>query len=361
MAEQPKYKVIIKLPDGKQYEFEQFSDLQWERYENQPDRCRFAIPFNDAKISNIQTDTQFIQILIYRDTTLIWQGFVAFIQDEKEKTTIYGLGFLECLKWYRAGYNTEYTGKKIGTEIISPIWDLIDARTGAILGDLITKGTIEDPYTTGTSTAKTIDRTVFDEDFFTLCQEMIYLARADSPSGAWVQNAVMEVTLSATAPTFNFWRNIGSDKTQVIFELDSEITDFIHTKDYRFIRNDVKGLAIAEGPEVINSTQTDTTSRTNYYLREISKVFAPITSQSELDEQAKDFLKENKDPQEEWYISFVSALAPFSGYVMGDNVLVRISRGRVSLNDYFRVIGMEVQVTNQGVELTRPILQKKRT
>jgi hypothetical protein len=361
MSEQPKYGVILKLPDGKKYEFEQISSLQWERYENLPGQCKFSLPQNDPKISLIANDSQFIQILIVRDGSLVWQGFVAYIRDEKDVVTIWGLGLLECLKWYRVGYDTEYSGKKIGSEIISPIWDLIDARTGAILGDVIKKGTIQDPYDTGTTTAKTIDRTVFDEDFYTLCMEMLYLSRADSPSGAWVQNAVMAVSLSETAPTFSFSRNVGEDKSRVIWELDSEIAAFRQDKDFRFIRNDVKGLGIAEGPEVLNKTETDSTSRTSYYLREISKVFERVTSQSELDEATKNYLAEEKDPRKTFGVNFSQGIAPFDGYVMGDNVKIRISRGRLSVDEYFRVVGMEVAVTDAGVELVNPVVQRKRT
>lgn len=357
----PKYKVILQLIDGKEYEFEQRTGFQWERYENQPGACKFSIPYNDPKITAIANDSQFIKIFIYRDTTLVWQGFVAFIEDSEKQSIIYGLGLLECLKWYRVGYDVEYEGKKISSEILSPIWDAIDARTGAILGDYIKKGTLENPYTTGTTTEKTIDRTVFDEDFFTLCQEMIYLSRADSPSGSWTQNSVMEVTLSKTAPTFNFDRDRGIDKPLKMFELDSEISTFTQTKDFRFIRNDIKGLTVAEGPEVLDKTETDSTSRTNFYLREISKIFPRTTSQSELDEATKDELKEVKDPRREFYLSFTSEMIPFDGYELGDNVRVRINRGRINVDDYFRVVGMEVTITDSGVELSRPILQRKRT
>jgi len=354
------YKIILKLADGKEYEFEKFTNLQWERYENIPDRCKFNLPYNDQKLSLISNDEQFIQIFIYRKTTLVWQGFVAYIEDSEKQTVIYGLGLLECLKWYRVGYDTEYKDKKIGSEIISPIWNAIATRTGAILGSVITKGTIEDPYQTGTSTAKIITRTVFDEDFFTLCQEMIYLSRADSPSGSWEQNSVMEVTLSKTAPTFNFIRNRGVNKTQVIFELDSEIAGFTQTKDFRFIRNDVKGFAVVEGPEILNKTEVDATSKTSYYLREISQLIPRATSQSELDEATKDELAEKKDPKKNFYITFASGLKPFDGYSMGDNVRVKIDRGRTKVDEFFRVVGMEVRVENGGVEIARPILQRKR-
>lgn len=358
---QPKYSIILRLPAGERYEFEQFSDFRYEDYENEVGRCTFSLPSDDPKMANLQDLNKFVQIFIFRDTVLAWQGFVAFVSDDTDKTTFYGLSLLECLKWYRSGYNVTYTDKKIGTEIISPIWDAIDSRTGAVLGDLIAKGTMEDPYTTGTTTAKTISRTMFDEDFFTFCQQMVAISKADSPSGAWVQNTVMAVSLSETAPTFSFLRNVGADKPQAIFELDSEISDFLYTQDYRFIKNDIKGLAIITGPSVVTSAQADTTSRTAHYLREISPVFDSISTQGELDERTKNFLKENKDIETNWYLSFTSSLAPYNGYVMGDNILVRINKGRVNLNSYFRVIGMEVTVTNQGSEITHPILEKVRT
>jgi hypothetical protein len=357
----PKYDITLKFPDGKKYTFEQATDFAWERYENEPGRCKFSIPSNDPKIDAIATDTQFIQILIYRDQVLIWQGFVAFIQDELNKSTIYGLTFLECLKWYRSGYNVTYTTKKIGSELLSPIWDLIDARAGAILGDLIKKGTFEDPYTTGTSTAKTITKTVMDEDYFTLCQQMVAISRANSPSGAWVQNTVMDISLDEASPTFTFLRDVGVDKPLVVFELDSEIRDYIRTKDFRFIRNDMKGLAVVSGPKVLTSTQTDAASNTAYYLREIGLVFDGATDQTDIDEQSKNFLKESKDPTNDWYVSFTSGLKPFDGYVMGDNVKVRINHCRVALDDFFRVVGVEVTITNEGSEITKPILRRKRT
>lgn len=358
---QPTYQIVLKLPTGERYEFEKFSDFRYEDYENEVGRCVFSVPFNDPKLSNLTDTNKFIQIYIFRNAVLKWQGFVAYVSDDVNKTTFYGLSLLECLKWYRVGYNAVYTTKKIGSEIISPIWDAIDARTGAVLGDLISKGTIENPYTTGTSTEKTISRTMFDEDFFTLCQQLIAISWADSPSGAWIQNTVMAVSLSETTPTFSFLRNVGENKPQVIFELDSELSDFLYTQDYRFIKNDIKGLAILSGPIVATSAQADTASRDLHYLREISPLFDSISTQGELDERTKNFLKESKEIETNWYLAFTSSLAPYTGYVMGDNVLVRLNRGRVSLNSYFRIIGMEVTVTDQGSEMVYPILEKVRT
>lgn len=364
MANTPaRYVFLIKDASGNLYEFEKALDRAWESYENNVGRCRFTLPYNDKKLSTTSIATgSFSQILIYRNETLVWQGFVAYIVDTKEGTTVYGLSLLEILKWYAVGYNTTYSAQKIGSQIISPIYDIIAARTGNVLSALITKGTIENPYDTGSSSAeKTITRTVFNESFFDLLRDMVAVSSADSPSGSWVQNTVFDISLSATAPTFSFSRNVGTDKTNVKFEMDSEIVDFNFQSDLRSIYNDITGYAIQEGPKVLTSNQVDTTSRTSYYRREHYPFYGSASNTVELGETAKNALKILKDPQKYINISFAAGLIPFNGYVMGDNVKVVINRGRVSLDEYMRVVGMEVTIDNKGSEKVTPLLQRKRT
>lgn len=356
------YNIVLKDPSGNMWDFERSTDIAWERYENEVGRCMFILPYTDSKlVEALADDEQFMEILIYREGDLVWQGFVAFILDKLDTAAIYGLDYKEILKWYRCSYNTKYTTQKIGSQIISPEWDTIAARTNIALGDLITKGTIEDPYQSGTSTAKTVTKTVFEEDFFTLVYELMALSRAGSPSGAWTQNTVFDVSLSETAPTFTFKRDVGVERPDVVFEMNSEIIDVYMPKDYRYIRNDVKGWSVIEGPDVINDTQTDATSITNYYRRELSPVFGALTTSSELTEKTKDFLKENKDPSKNVSFSFAAGLIPFDGYNMGDDVQIRINRGRLDIKEYRRVVGMEVEVDNSGEETAKPVLRKKRT
>jgi len=357
----PNYSFVLIDSSGNKYEFEKATNRSWERYENDVGKCRFSIPHNDNKIVSAVFESGKTKIFIYRDNVLVWQGLVASTQDNVQGTTVFGLDYKECLKWYRVGFNTTYTSKKIGTEIVSPIFTAADARTGAAPGDLFALGTIEDPYTTSTTTAKTITRTTFDEDFFSLLQEMVYVSRSNSPASTWVQNTVFDITISETAPTFTFLRNVGVDKPNVVFTLDSEIIGFDQVHDFRFIRNDIKGYSIISGPSVINSSQADATSVSSHYLREFAPSYGGITTQGELDERAKDELKSDKDHKRILSVSFASGLIPFDGYVMGDNVKVVINRGRVAINEYMRVVGMLVDIDDTGAELTRPLLQEKRT
>lgn len=362
MATQPNYVVLIKSKDGlTSYEFRGVSDIQYEWYENEVGRCYFKIPTNDLILNSTSIPANsFQEIIIFRNGSLVWQGFVAYVFDTVNTCNIYGLTYMELFKWYRSGYKTVYTAKKIGSEFISPIYDIAAALGDSILAR-ITKGTIQNPYNTSTAVEKVITKTVYDEPFYELLQDMVAISRADSPVGAWKQDAVFEVTFNETTPTFNFWRNVGSDKADVIYQLDSEIVDFSYGTDFRFIQNDIKGFGVIAGPDVITSPQTEATSITGYYRRQISPYYGSVTNQTQLDEKTKDFLKEYKDPLRHFSITLAAGMTPFNGYSMGDGIKIRINRGRINLDEFFRVIGMEVSLENKGVEIVKPILERKRT
>jgi len=360
MATNPKYSIILTDTSGNKYEFEKATNRAWERYENEVGKCRFTIPHNDSKITASVFDSGKTKIDIYRNGTVVWQGLLFTTEDNTEGTTVYGLDYKETLKWYRVGFNTSYSGVTIGSGVISPVFDAIDALSDSTPGSLFTKGTIENPYQTSTTTNKTISLTTFDEDFFTLLQKLVYYSRSNSPTGAWEQNTVFDIA-PASSPTFTFLRNVGSDKSDAVFELDGEIINFSFINDFRFIHNDIKGYTVGTGPAVLNSTQTDSTSISAQYRRQFAPVHGDLTVQGELDERVKDQLKKEKDVAKTLTLSFAPGLAPFDGYSMGDGIKVRISRGRVSIDEFMRVVGMIVDVEDSGAEITRPILQRKRS
>lgn len=362
MATPPSYQIIVIRVSGEQTEFNNAVDIAWEWYENEVGRCRFAIAWNDLKLNDtsIESDS-FNEIRIYRDGVLVWQGFVAYIVDGVNETTVYGLTFLETLKWYGVGYNVTYDNKWIGAQIIDPIYDDILLRTNDFLGARLTKGTIQNTTVTGTGTPKAITRTTYNESFFSLLKEMVAISRSDSPAPPWKQDTVFEITFDENTPTFNFWKDVGADQADVIYELDSEIVGFALHYDFRSIFNDITGYGIEDGPKILTSNQVDTTSRTAYYLREFYPYFGSVTSQDETDESVKNTLKVLKDPAKVMTIELAAGLVPFDGYSMGDNINVRIDRGRVSVDEFFRVIGMEVSLSPTGVEKTIPLLERKRT
>ena len=368
MAEPVKYVILVKDKTGaNSYEFEKATSLSWEWYENEVGRCKFVIPYNDVKLSSTSIpDNAFSEILIYRNQELVWQGFVAYVEDTKDGTAVYGLTYMEVLKYARTGYygashdgtGFEFTNAQLNT-IITSVYNA--HQSDHILKNRITLGTIQTVYQTGTSTAKTITKTLFDETLFELLTQFVAVGRADSPSGAWKQDTVFEVTFNSSTPILNFWRDVGTNKSDVIFELDSEIVDFNFGVDLRWLSNSVGGYGIQEGPKVLLSSQTDSTSITTYYRRHSQPFFGQVTTQSQLNEMTKDFLTQYKDPIKGFAIKLVAGLKPFDGYSMGDSIRVRINRGRVNVDQFFRVVGMEVNLDQNGVEVVNPQLQIVRT
>jgi len=356
----PKYSFIIRDSSGNLYEFENAIRRGWEVYENDIGRCVFFIPHNDVKLSPTSVpDAGFSEILIYRDGVLRWQGIVSIVQDTIDGTWVYGETLHAVLGWYGVRYDQKYTGSAIGT-IISGEYDNIAGRTGNIFSAKLTKGTIQNPYQVSTTSNLVITRTLYNDNFLQFLQEMVAVVRGEM-TPAWSQQAVFDISLSATAPTFSFMRNVGAEKPDVVFELNSEIVDFNIPRNNRFISNVVKGFAVQEGPKVLTKESTDTTSRTAWYRREAYPYFGSATDQADLDQRTNDLLREMKDPDREMNLKFASGMTPFDGYVMGDSVKVRIKKGRVNIDEYRRVIGMEVSIEDTGIERTVPILQKPRS
>lgn len=360
MAAIPKYVFVIKDSSGNQYEFERSTNRAYENYENDIGRCRFFIPHNDLKLSSSSVSVDSLsQILIYRNGTLVWQGVVQIVQDTVDGTWVYGETFMATLGWYGVRYNQVYTAAAIGS-IITDEYDNIESRSGNFISSKITQGTIESPYISATANNLTITRTLFNENFLSFLKQMVLAGRAEMTS-TFAQNTVFNISFSETTPTFSFLRNVGSNKSDVVLELDSEIVDFNIPRDFRDVSNQVKGLAIASGPTVISATYSDTTSNTAWYRREFYPFFNNITAQGELNQRSSNFLEDRKEPRRDMKLRLAQGLVPFDGYVMGDSIKIRINRGRVSIDEFRRVIGMEVQIDDSGIEQTVPILQKARS
>ena len=359
MAATPRYQFIIVDQSGNLYEFENCVKRAWEWYENDVGRCRFYIPKNDIKLSTTSVpDGAFSEIRVYRDGVLVWQGMTQIVQDTPEGTYVYGETYLAAFRWYSVRFQRVYTAENLAT-IIGGEYDDIAARSNNFLLAKITKGTIESPYTTSTTTPLTITRTLYHENWLDFLKQMMFIGRAEIAS-SFSQYTVFNISFSETTPTFSFLRDVGSNKPDVIFEMDSEVIEHNIPRDFRFIENEGKGFAVASGPIAINSTETDATSQTAFYRRESYPYYNNVTGQIDLDKRVNNRIAERKDPKRSMYLKFAAGLKPFDGYVMGDNVKIRIDSGRVDSDEYRRVVGMQVAIDDTGVEFTVPILQKAR-
>lgn len=359
MAVPAQYVVVIRNQAGDITEFNNYSRLAWEVYENDVGRCRFFIPYNDLKLSTSSVpDNEFSEIRIYRNTTLVWQGFISVIQDLVDGVEVYGETYLGALAWYGVRYNQEYSTTAIGT-IITNEYDNVETRDSNFFTAKITQGTIEDPYIFNTTTSLTITRTLFNENFLLFLKQMVLVARAEM-TPTWSQNAAFGISFSETTPTFTFSRNVGTERADVVLELDKEIADFNIPRDFRSIHNYVKGFAIASGPTILTAETSNNDSQGNWYRREFYPFFNNVTAEDDLSGRTDNFQLDHSGPRRDMSIKFSAGLAPFDGYSLGDDVKIRINRGRVNIDEFRRVIGMQVERDDGGVEQVAPILEKAR-
>jgi hypothetical protein len=357
----PKYTFIIKDASDKLYEFNNCTQRAWEWYENDVGRCRFFVPYSDLKLTNSSVpDDRFSEILIYRDGTLVWQGMTQILQDGLDGVWVYGETFMAALAWYGVRYDQVYTTSPIST-IISNEYDDIAARSYSVFNSKIIKGTISTDVD-----ILPVTRTFYNEDLLSVLRDTTSIAMSGVTEPTDAVNVVFNISFSEQSPTFSY-KNVGSTKGDVILELDSELIDFNNITDMRTITNWVKSYTITSGPDVLTS-QKNISPTPLWYTREIYPFFPNINSQADLDRITTMLLRENNVPAITTNIKFIAGLKPFDGYSMGDIIKLRIKRGRIdttkdiysSYNDYRRVVGMEVQIDDTGIEYTKPILRKLR-
>lgn len=359
MAAEPKYSFVIENSSGDVFEYTRAVKRIYTRYENDVGRCRFLIPWNDLNLNTTSVDdTGYSEIRIYRNGTLVWQGILQIVQDTPDGTWIYGEDYKAALGWYGTRFDQAHSAADIGT-VITAEYDNIETRAGNFFTAKITQGTIQSPYQTGTTSNLAITRTLFADNFLTFLQDMVAVGRGEM-TAAWDQNCVFDISLSESAPTFSFLRNVGSDKEDVVFELDSEILNFNMPRDFRNIITDATGYAIATGPAQLSSSEADATARTAWYRREKYPFYNHITAQNDLDQTVDNLVGDQKSVRPDMVLQFAPGHAPFNGYVMGDNIRLRINRGRIALNELRRVVGMEVEISDTGIETAVPILMKNR-
>lgn len=367
MILKPKYTFVIKDTTGALYEFNNCTQRAYEWYENDIGRCRFFVPYSDLKLTATSVPSDYLsEILIYRDNILKWQGMIQMLQDGLSGVWVYGETFLAALAWYGVRYDQVYTAAGINT-IVSDEYDDILTRGDNFLSYKVTKGTIETPTINGTENGSTlpVTRTFYNEDFLSVLKTLTALSRSqqtDQIDGD-PQNTVFNISFSETTPTFSFLRNVGTTKEDVIFELDSEIIDFNTITDFRSIHSAIKSFTVTSGPEILTSDYNNIATSSFWRRREFYPFFPNLNSQADLDLLAKRVQIDSCAPFTTTNIKFAAGLKPFDGYSMGDKIRLRIKRGRIDIGDasldsgYKRVVGMEVNIDDTGVENAVPVLQ----
>lgn len=234
----------------------------WQANQNLPGFAAFSMARYDPKLSSINWMQDHVKIVREdaRTTKTVFSGKLVKPEQAGTDVIVRCWDYLAFLQRSRTGYRTDYSNKKIGTEIIKPEWDLAQSVSNSLFA-FVADGTFEDPLAldavTPIKTNADFGVVLFNRlfTFFTLCE----MAMANTAN-----NVVFEITRESPH-TFNLWKNKTTQNTKYAFTFPGNLVAYDYLPGYDEYRNDIATvLADTDGDGVEYSVQSSDVTTTPY-------------------------------------------------------------------------------------------------
>jgi hypothetical protein len=344
----PRYRVQVYTVGGSHgigslaAEFEHAKNIGWSDSLNGVPEAFFTINQDDPKLTLIGPG---MHVRILRDSDIVWTGKLGMEYDANKDDIIFTCyGYLMHLYSLLSPWNKQYLSVPINT-IVSDAWT--QAKTTLANSPLafVSTGTIENPVTTsGGVTGITIPKYVeFYKRILFVMQEMAAVGTSDTTN-----TVVFEITHSAT-PTFNFWKNLGVQRSDIVLRYgDGRVRDFKIYGYPVYHRNEL--LSVGASPSNV-SLQYDATAPSDisgpWGLMQEPIYFSWVRDATELARVSKLRLATALRTQEDTSLTFFanSILPPGAGgagYRLSDQVKVKINRGATVVDAFRLVVGVKV-------------------
>lgn len=354
----PNYEFIATNNAGTELAvFANAKDRMWSRLLSRPGEAQFRIKQKDALAKDAYIQPGVMHLKIKRDGSLVWGGLIDRLTEGVYDIVVHASSYEKLLQFNITGYQAQYTDKRIGTEIVQPLWDAAKIASNSLLTNF-TSTTIQNPYVSGTAEKYITGTVTFDyENLLSVYQKLTEIGQADWATSGNTNNVAFEITPNKV---FNFYRNLGSNQNAVSWVLGGQIRDFSYVIDTNNLFNSVTGVGVGTGASLLTETESDASSQSTYGLRQIAEPFKDLEVSASLDPRTKAFLKGYKDPAIFLQANLEPGLIPFSGYALGDSVKINVSRGHTAVVDqWYRVIGLQVKILENGAEVITPLMNKQ--
>ena len=320
----------------------------------------FTLDQDDPQLDAVAGYEGKAHVRVRRNNEVVWAGWFGMEHDANERDVIFTCyGYLAGLYFLASAWNVQYKSATIGT-IVSDAWTRAKTTITSSPLAFVTTGTLESPVTTsGGATAITLPQySMFYKRLLFTMKEMAALAISDTTN-----TVAFEITHSTT-PTFNFWKNRGVSRPDVVWEWgDGLMSSF---KDYQlpiYRRNDILAVGGAPNSAVLRYEWVDPGGDASYYgTRQEPIYFQWVRDQTELQRATaiRGALAQRTTPDLALTFTPNSVLPPGvtgSGFRLSDTARVRISRGVTQINAGFLITAYKVLVIN-GQEHIRVNLQQ---
>ena len=320
--------------------------IGWSWYSRYPSNAFFTLRANSAHNLRLLPLQTHIRITYYNPRTgysaVVFTGRLSEPDHSGEDVVWTAWNYLSELSLSRSGYRTLYPGKLLGTEIAAVEWAAARTATYALL-NFVTTGTIENPLGTDEVTAIVTDNRfgVIDVPRLLLMFDLTEIGRANT-----VHNVTMGIT--RTSPfSFFFLKNAGAAITGKRLVFPGNVRDFRYVPGYAAIRNDLATIGTAADGSAVEIVKTDEVNALAYGRRQdvftIKTLQGQVGGATESDAQnaiTARAVKEATTLGQSVLLDVRPELVePFDGWDIEDTIKVEVYRGRVAINDTFRIIG----------------------
>ena len=338
MAAEHTIEVLTKTGDTVAF-LDNATDRQWNRLLNRGSTFDFTLDLNDPVVSDAVLAGGQNYINYYRNNVLTWAGEIVLVEDtlrgNEEKVHVQCYDWFNLLRDRRALTTLTYTSMNEGLVLQS----LINEVQGVVYGDM---GIILGSNSAATTIAEIVyERVNIQQAFIDMSEQ---------------ENGVdYEITPERV---LNIYETKGNDLTAShVFEYGQNIYSFRRARDWRSLKNDIRGI----GRDGIERSADDIGSQSTYRRRQSIESFTDDLLYATLDKHLSEVLRKNAVAIRDYSMDVLPESSPeFGTYAVGDTVQVNVQKGYVSVNQAMRIYGWNVSIDNDGVEnvqlIVNPVL-----
>jgi hypothetical protein len=309
-----------------------------------------------ARIANAM-DEGVVHLFIYRDGALVWCGWIFTRNATAEDVVFYGYGYLAGIYWLHSDWNVQYVNAQID-DIVNDHWERAKNVLSNSMVHWIDTGTIEAPVTTSGGATPIVLPTyaLYWKRILQVMREMTVLGMGDTTN-----SVLFEMTFERT-PKFNFWKNIGQDRPNVVWQYPGGLMrDFVDETSSVYHRNDLLVAGASANDDLLRTEVLDPADPAVMGLRQESIFFSWVRDSVELQRGAERRAATAVRPSVDLTLIFHPNVIdpPYANnqsWRITDRVRVRVSRGATQVDEMRQVVGYQV-LAMRGNEHVRVLTQ----
>lgn len=352
--------------------------IGWSWYSRFPSSAFFTLRQGSRHNALLTPGLSHVRVWYRNDKTnygpvLVFNGRVGDPDESGDDVVWTAWSYLAELALYRSGYKRMYKSKQIKS-IVDDEWAL-DAASGDLRGygakvrrpspgsniksllNHVATGTTQNPKAANGTAEMLTDPEfgVIDVPRLLLFFDLTEIGRANTTS-----NCTFEISRSTT-PTFNFWRDRGTQQTAKRLVYGGNVRDYRFVPGVLDIRNDLATIGTKDGAavEIIRRVQTGDYGYDSFGLRQDTFTIKTLSGYPNLDTSggkssaqtaiAERAVKEASSLTRALQLDLrESRFEPFDGWDIEDTMKVQILEGRTNIDAFYRFVGVRGVLDGSG-------------